>query len=70
MKCIVHDIKGTSGNFGFIGLSEIAAKLEFQIMNKNKYEVHELLQTLEAYCQRIIAGKAVMEEQGLLAHQA
>ena len=56
LKVLVHNLKGTSGNYGYMQLSDLTAKLEFQIINKNRYEIDELLRVVDAYCERIIAG--------------
>lgn len=56
LKGLAHQLKGTGGNYGFIGLSELAAKLEFQVINQHRAEVEALISELEAYGKRITDG--------------
>jgi signal transduction histidine kinase/CheY-like chemotaxis protein len=58
-KNLIHQLKGSGGNYGFMGLTELAAKIEFQIINRHRGKVDELMAALEAYCKRIYAGKPV-----------
>lgn len=55
-KLRVHDFKGLGGNFGYPGLTELAAKLEFQLLNNNRDEVSSLFEEFMQYAGRIHAG--------------
>ena len=53
LKTLVHQLKGTGGNYGFNGITELAAKLEFQVISKNSSEIEVVLRNLESYIRRI-----------------
>ena len=52
----LHKLKGTAANFGFEKLSAITAKMEFQVINKNKNELLKLFIALTAHYQEILLG--------------
>lgn len=62
LKFEVHSLKGVGGGYGYPELTEIAGKMEFQIAAKNQLEIDSLLETLDTYIQRIVAGKSVVIE--------
>jgi len=62
LEDLLHNLKGAGGNYGYIGLSDLSAKLEFQVINRNTYEVQELIARLEEYCHRVIAGQKKTNE--------
>ena len=62
LKFAVHSLKGVGGGYGYPELTDIAGKIEFQIATKNQPEIDSLLETLDTYIQRIVAGKAVITE--------
>jgi CheY-like chemotaxis protein/HPt (histidine-containing phosphotransfer) domain-containing protein len=62
LKFEVHSLKGVGGGYGYPELTDIAGKIEFQIATKNQPEIDSLLETLDTYIQRIVAGKAVITE--------
>jgi signal transduction histidine kinase/FixJ family two-component response regulator len=62
LKFEVHSLKGVGGGYGYPELTEIAGKMEFQIATRNQPEIDSLLETLDTYIQRIVAGKSVIVE--------
>jgi AmiR/NasT family two-component response regulator len=56
LKELVHQIKGTGGLYGYPGITETAAQLEFQIISQQRAGIEEVMRELEIYCERIIAG--------------
>lgn len=52
----VHDLKGMGGTFGYPDLSELAAKLEFQLINQDGQAVDTLLGELDKLVKRICQG--------------
>lgn len=57
LRDLVHQLKSTGGNYGFNGLSQLAAKLEVQVINQHHAEVEALMAELERYGQRIKSGE-------------
>ena len=53
---ILHQLKGTGGNFGYPVLSSLAGKMEFQAINENKDELMNLFSTLKKSHQKIMLG--------------
>lgn len=53
---LTHDMKGTSGNFGYETLYELSQKIEDAISKENYNEISDLLIEVEKTCQRILAG--------------
>jgi len=58
LKKSAHDLKGTSGNFGFPLMSELAARLEDEITAGNQGDISQSIQHLDLLYQRILAGLA------------
>jgi HPt (histidine-containing phosphotransfer) domain-containing protein len=56
IKDVAHQLKGLGGGYGYPEITQLAAKLEFQVVNKNQLEVDSLIAGINAYCQRIHAG--------------
>jgi len=56
LKDEAHQLKGLGGGYGYPEITQLAAKLEFQILNKNQLEIESLIASLNAYCERIYAG--------------
>ena len=56
LKDEAHQLKGLGGGYGYPEITQLAAKLEFQILNKNQLEIESLIASLKAYCERIYAG--------------
>jgi signal transduction histidine kinase/CheY-like chemotaxis protein/HPt (histidine-containing phosphotransfer) domain-containing protein len=57
LKAAIHQLKGSGGGYGYPALTELAGKIEFQILNQNQAEITALLAALDVYCQRIVAGR-------------
>jgi signal transduction histidine kinase/CheY-like chemotaxis protein len=57
LKELVHQIKGTGGLYGYPGITDIAARLEFQIISQQRAGVEEVMHELKTYCARIVAGR-------------
>ena len=53
LRQLIHDLKSTSGNCGFMPLSEAASKLEFEVIQKNKPGIDKQLARIEQLRQRI-----------------
>lgn len=53
---ILHQLKGSGGNFGYRDLSSLAGQMEFQVKIKNKNELMYLLANLKSCYQQIISG--------------
>ncbi|MDH5184823.1 MAG: ATP-binding protein [Gammaproteobacteria bacterium] len=51
-----HDLKGVSGNMGYMEINQLAGRLEFQIANKDNKEISYLLKKLESLQKRIALG--------------
>lgn len=64
LKKQAHDIKGTSGNYGFPALSELAREMEAQLLNKNHREIKPLLQRFDELFQRIRKGCSENTDSG------
>ncbi len=67
LKFIVHQIKGLGGGYGYPMMTDLAAKIEFQIVSKNYHEVSVLLDELYMLYERINVG---IEGEGTSARQA
>lgn len=55
----LHDLKGSGGNYGFMELSDLAGKLQFEIKKQNQWDVEHLFSQLEVMCNRITLGLMV-----------
>ena len=53
---ILHQLKGSGGNFGYPNLTSIAGKMEFQVVNENQDELNTLLAELQESHQQILSG--------------
>jgi len=58
LRILAHNLKSTGGNFGFNVISECAAKLEFEILKKDKGGVELLFNKLDQLKTCILAGAA------------
>jgi YesN/AraC family two-component response regulator len=56
LKDEAHQLKGLGGGYGYPEITRLAAKLEFQVLNRNQLEVDALIGRIDSYCQRIYAG--------------
>lgn len=56
LKSIIHQIKGLGGGYGYSMLTELAAKIEFQIISNNYHEVENLFKSLKGLYKRMWAG--------------
>lgn len=56
LKKLVHNMKGTGGNLGYIVLSEMCAELEFSIAKNERQEIENYLEKLDKIKNRIMAG--------------
>lgn len=56
LKELIHKMKGTAGGYGYPELTQLAAQVEFQILNEDYNEVAANITRMEAYILRIIAG--------------
>lgn len=52
----VHDLKGTSGNYGFNELYRLMQSVEFELTKENYNGVHSVINQLEGIYERIQAG--------------
>jgi len=55
-KSKIHTLKGTSGNFGYRDVFEVAKRIEFEVVTENRVAIEELLGTLLELQERIQAG--------------
>ncbi|MGD8639648.1 MAG: response regulator, partial [Gammaproteobacteria bacterium] len=62
-KKIAHDLKGLGGNYGFDELSELAAKLMFQLEGEDHQVVPDLLTEIDNVFQRIYLGARQLPHQ-------
>jgi len=56
LKANIHDIKGSGGGFGFPQISEIAGKIEFQLLKEDFSSTASLIEDLASICERIYKG--------------
>ena len=56
LRAVIHQIKGTAGSYGYQVITEQAAKVEFQVINKNYHEVAILVNQLHNLIKRAITG--------------
>lgn len=66
LKVQIHQLKGVGGGYGYPELSKLAAKTEFQVLNRNKGELDELLTVIEEYCGRICASRVPVPKTHLV----
>ena len=53
LKSLVHDLKGTGGNIGFMDITKSATELEFEIAKKNRQGIENKLKELRYISSRI-----------------
>jgi len=53
---LIHQLKGAGGGYGFPQLSDLAAKIEFQLVNQDQLQVMQLLESLYEMFSRVISG--------------
>lgn len=53
LKGLAHDLKSTGGSYGFMPLSKVAAKLQFEVTKQNNTDIEFRLNELELLGQRI-----------------
>ena len=53
---ITHQVKGVGGGYGFPQLTELAAKIEFQLDNEDHEETLELIMQMNIICKKILSG--------------
>ena len=56
LKVTIHTLKGTGAAFGYPELTDIAGKIEFQILKKDSQTITSLVDMLENLVQRITLG--------------
>ncbi|MGD8742061.1 MAG: ATP-binding protein [Granulosicoccaceae bacterium] len=62
LENMLHQLKGSAGNYGYPELSKLATSLESHVIDRDEHEVDQLTGTIEAYCERIYAGKQAVIE--------
>jgi PAS domain S-box-containing protein len=66
LRNIIHQLKGTAGSYGYQVITDQAAKVEFQIINKNYNEVALLIKQLKNLIRRAISGFVQGNEENVL----
>jgi signal transduction histidine kinase/CheY-like chemotaxis protein len=61
-----HKLRGSGGGYGFPQLTDIATKINFQVHNKNYWELNELVDELKTLSNRIVAGVMDTEDPNLI----
>lgn len=56
LKNIIHKMKGVGGNYGYLSLTDLCAKVEFEIKSKNTEEVTSLIDEFNLLTEEIIQG--------------
>ena len=56
LRCSVHDLKGTGGNYGFNELYKLMQNIEFELTKENYNAIESLINKLESLNVRIQAG--------------
>ena len=62
LRSVIHQLKGTAGSYGYQVITEQAARVEFQIINKNYSEVAMLIRQLNNMIERAIYGFSANQE--------
>ncbi|MDH5368962.1 MAG: Hpt domain-containing protein, partial [Gammaproteobacteria bacterium] len=52
----IHDMKGTSGNYGYNELYKLMQNIEFELTKENYDGVHTMISRIEGIYERIQAG--------------
>ncbi len=53
---LIHQMKGVGGNYGYPALTELCAKIEFQITSQNTETISSLMQEFNQMIEEIISG--------------
>lgn len=64
---LIHQMKGVGGNYGYTMLTELCAKIEFQIENQDSTKTARLIEEFNVMADQIIAGS---DENHKIANQA
>lgn len=56
LKELIHDLKGTSGNFGYQELYELSQQIEDAVREERFTDISDLLIEVEKICQRVLHG--------------
>lgn len=64
---LLHQLKGVGGGYGYPMLTEICAKVEFQVVNNDDVNIKKLMQEFDDMVEQILAGR---EENRKIAEQA
>lgn len=64
---LIHQMKGVGGNYGYPALTELCAKIEFQIINNDEGNVAALIEEFNLMVDQILDGK---EENHKIADQS
>ena len=64
---LIHQMKGVGGNYGYSMLTELCAKIEFQIENQDSTKTARLIKEFNVMVDQIIAGS---DENHKIANQA
>jgi len=70
LYAIIHQLKGTGGGMGFPILSEIAGKIQFQLVNENYAALKDLVMQLERIICRIVGNEAMLNYSNKLGRFA
>ena len=54
---LIHQVKGVGGGYGYPTLTELCAKVEFQIASQNKENTNALIEELNLLVDEILEGK-------------
>ena len=60
---LIHQLKGLGGGYGFPDITDISAKIEFQLIRKNYTEASSILTELYNVFERIIAGQTSQDNK-------
>lgn len=63
LKKEVHDLKGMGGGFGYPMLTELAARVESQVIREDIQGISGLLDELDGLSHRIVLGMSKLEQQ-------
>jgi len=63
LKKEVHDLKGMGGGFGYPMLTELAARVESQVLREDIQGISGLLDELDGLSHRIVLGMSKLEQQ-------
>ena len=63
LKKEVHDLKGMGGGFGYPMLTELAARVESQVIREDMQGISGLLDELDGLSHRIVLGMSKVERQ-------